>query len=411
MKNSTEYKIIGFYILGLILLLGTIQVLFVPQLFSEQNLLNWDAIHYFSISKKGYDSSFIVAFFPLFPMIWKFLHLGIYGLVFFNATLFLISFSALVKTMHLKREEVLLFLSVPSFLFFYLPYSEAVFFASSVLLLVSIQQKRFWIVLFGLFICSIARPSFTVLLPALLVMELFGEVFNWQLVKRCLAYVLTSFFGLLLVGMYQFYFQRQEWFTFFSAQKMWGNELRVPAFPLTSWGGGLATKIDAFALLIGILSGLTLLLFFMKSSRVKKITIPKEVVLSLAYLAGISLTVLFFRGGSLFSLNRFVFACPFVLVGLNFYLKQTISFNWKTMSLILFLLIAYGLLFGSYLHIQVFLKYFALALYMFLLFGMKSHKEGVRRFSLYSFIILNFFFQIFLYCYFLMTDEGGGFVA
>ena len=120
MKNSSTYKIISFYLLGFAFLIGTIQVLFLPHLFSEQNLLNWDAIHYFSISKKGYDSSFIVAFFPLFPMIWKFLHLGIYGIVFFNAILFLISFSALVKTMHLKREEVLLFLSVPSFLFFYL---------------------------------------------------------------------------------------------------------------------------------------------------------------------------------------------------------------------------------------------------------------------------------------------------
>ena len=120
MKKISEYKIIGIYFLAFVLVISIVKIFFIPNLLSTDHFLNWDAIHYFTIKNKGYDTGFIVAFFPLFPLVWKGLHVGVYGIVLFNAFLFLTSFYFLIKNLNLKLSELLLYLSIPSFLFFYL---------------------------------------------------------------------------------------------------------------------------------------------------------------------------------------------------------------------------------------------------------------------------------------------------
>ena len=113
-----------------------------------------------------------------------------------------------------------------------------------------------------------------------------------------------------------------EWFKFFEAQKHWGNFLQIPRFPLTSWAGGFIVRLDGFAFLIGIILGGFLLGLIFKLKQFRNTIIPSEVIFSLAYLGGITLIVLLFRGGSLFSLNRFIFATPFIIVAFNFWIKS-----------------------------------------------------------------------------------------
>jgi hypothetical protein len=87
------------------------------------------------------------------------------------------------------------------------------------------------------------------------------------------------------------------------------------------------------------------------------------------------LTILFFRGGMLFSLNRFVFATVFFPIVLNHYFKLEISFTKKDVVLVfLFLLISYCLFFGAYQHIQKFLKFLftAVIFFSFLLYKYKN---------------------------------------
>jgi len=409
MRKLKEIQIIGIYIILFVLIIGSITFFASPQLLSNSNFLNWDAAHYHWVVLKGYNW-FRVAFFPLFPMIWKVLGVGVYGIILFNASVFLFSFYVLVKSLGVIRSEIVLYLSVPSFIFFYLPYSEAVFFACSVLLILGIKKNVFWMTLLGIFLCTLSRPAFTVLIPALLLMEFLAELKDVKMLKRILMYVLVSLIGILFVGIIQF-IDTNEWFSFFKIQSLWGNKLQLPHLPFTSWSGNMITRLDGVAMLFGLSSGIVLLLYMLKVRIFKTIILPKEVLLSLGYLGGITLTVLLFRGGSLFSLNRFVFATPFILVVVNYFLKQPITFSNKQLGIFLFCLIIYWLSFASYVHIQAFLKYFAVSVYVLLFLGIKSRTVLISKISLIGFIVLNFIFQLIFFFYFLLSFEGGGFVG
>ena len=219
-------------------------------------------------------------------------------------------------------------------------------------------------------------------------------------------YLLVSILGIISVGIIQFY-DSGEWFKFFSEQKNWGNHLQIPKLPLTSWAGGFIVRTDGFAFLIGILSGSFLSALILKLKWVKDTVLPKEVIFSLAYLGGITIAVLLFRGGSLFSLNRFVFATPFIIVVLNYWIRQQFNLKIKKLLLIFGLIFIFWFLFGSYVHIQQILKFGLLSVYATLIFALKSDKETIRKHSLILLIIINFSFQIIFYIRFLNGNWVG----
>lgn len=401
MKNKTlAVNIVSFISLFIFFFL-LLRYFAYPHLLDAGGFLNWDAAHYMFIREYGYEG-FRVAFFPLAPMLWKIFNLNVPGVIIFNSVLFLFSFYVLAKELRINSKEIFLYLAVPSSFFYFLPYSESVFFTCSVLVIIGLKRDNLFLLLIALFLASLARPAFTVFLPALAITEFFLGRKNAQSFFRMSAYILVSAAGFLLVGIIQHYYTA-EWFGFFAAQKDWGNELQLPAFPLTSWGGGLIVRLDGTALLIGFISGLAVL--YMLRKKYSKNPVPPEVIFSLCYLAGISLSVLFFRGGSLFSLNRFVFATPFIIVAFHFYLQREFSLSAKQLLLIFFLLQCWWLAFGSYVHIQAFLKFAALSLCILLIFALKLKKA--ERFSFYMLTLTGLFFQL----YFLTHFLNGGWVA
>ena len=155
------------------------------------------------------------------------------------------------------------------------------------------------------------------------------------------------------------------------------------------------------------MSGSFLTALILKLKWVKDTVLPKEVIFSLAYLGGITIAVLLFRGGSLFSLNRFVFATPFIIVVLNYWIKQQFNLKIKKLLLIFGLIFIFWFLFGSYVHIQQIIKFGLLSLYATLIFALKSDKEIIRKYSLILLIIINFSFQIIFYIRFLNGDWVG----
>ena len=213
-------------------------------------------------------------------------------------------------------------------------------------------------------------------------------------------YLLIAAVGLLMVGAIQFH-DTGEWFQFFSVQKGWGNELQIPKLPLTSWAGSFIVKTDGFALLIGVLAGGYLSALILKLKWVKAAMPDRDVLFSLAYLGGISLTVLLFRGGSLFSLNRFVLATPFIVVVLHYWMNQNIFFTNKQLIAAYLFIFLFWLLLGSYVHIQELLKYLLLSFYALFIFSLKSHLPITRKYSLILLIALNFIFQVTFYVRFL----------
>ncbi len=399
MKKYFDLFTIGFYILFLSAILVTMQQIWFPDLLKSEHFLNWDAEHYEFIKQNGFES-YRVAFFPLFPLIWKFLALGTYGAVLLNSIVFLMSFYLIVRKLKIKNSlEIVLYLTIPSFIFFYLPYSESIFFLCSTAILFGIKDKKYYLIYIGLFFAILARPAFTVFIPALIITEFFSE-FRTKTWLRISIYIGISLVGVLLVSFIQF-LDTGEWFKFFEAQKHWGNFLQIPRLPLTSWAGGFIVRLDGFAFLIGIISGGFLLGLIFKLKQFRNSVIPSEVIFSLAYLGGITLIVLLFRGGSLFSLNRFIFATPFIIVAFNFWLKSDFCITKKQLFSIFGLIFVFWLLFGSYVHIQLMLKYLLVTFYAILIFAMKSEIQFIRKWSLIALIFLGFTFQVVLFIRFL----------
>ncbi len=400
--SNKELNAIVLYIFSFSIIIFLVKLLFYPGLLAERNFLYWDAEHYYWIKNNGYEG-FRVAFFPLFPLVWKFLTVGVYGISLFNAIVFLTSYYLLVRLLKISIPETVLYLSIPSFIFFYLPYTESIFFAASTLLIMGLKNRRTYPVLLGLLLCTLSRPAFTVLIPAIIISELLCETANLKLYLRLGSYVAVVLLGVLVVGLVQYHYTG-EWFEFFNAQKGWGNKLQMPGLPLTSWGGGLIVRLDGAAMLFGTTAGIVLVLKIFKVKFLDQIDFPKEVIFSLGYLAGMTLIVLFFRGGSLFSLNRFVFAAPFIIVATNFFFSLRSDLNNKRMLVAFLLIFCYCLLLGSYVHIVALLKFLLLSLYLFLVLGIKSINQVVSRISMILLTGINFFFQIFFYIRFL---QGG----
>lgn len=407
MKNKVGSDIVAIfiYMLLFIVTLVGIQQIWSSELFDTIHFLNWDADHYNFIKEKGYKD-FRLAFFPLFPIIWRFLDVGVYAIILINSLIFFISFYILIKNLEIKGvKEILMYLSIPSFVFFYLPYSESIFFLCSLIIILGLKNNKNYLVYIGLFLSILSRPAFTVFIPALIITQLLNR--NKEKISLTIGfYLLVSILGIISVGIIQFY-DSGEWFKFFSEQKNWGNHLQIPKLPLTSWAGGFIVRTDGFAFLIGVLSVSFLTALILKLKWVKDTVLPNEVIFSLAYLGGITIAVLLFRGGSLFSLNRFVFATPFIIVVLNYWIKQQFNLKIKKLLLIFGLIFIFWFLFGSYVHIQQIIKFGLLSLYATLIFALKSDKEIIRKYSLILLIIINFSFQIIFYIRFLNGDWVG----
>jgi hypothetical protein len=395
MNIQTLIKTTLYYAILFVASVVCIQRIWFVDLFERDVFLNWDAGHYHTIKEEGYHG-FRVAFFPLFPMIWRFLSLGTFGISIFNALVFFTSFVALLRNLHIRRTEyVLLYLTVPCFIFFYLPFTESLFFLCSTLIIVGLKNNKDHLVYMGLYLAILCRPAFTVLIPALFITE-FLQFRRDNLYFRLGAYTLISLLGILTVGWIQ-YLDTNEWFKFFSAQKEWGNHLQLPKLPFHSWADGIVLRTDGVALFIGVIAGAFLSALLLKLKWVHNLRPTREVIFSLAYLGGITLSVILFRGGSLFSLNRFVFATPFIIVAIHYWIHQKIQFKAKHLTFIFGLVFLFWLLLGSYVHLQEIIKFGLLSIYVLLLFALQSEKDSINKYSIYVLITINFVFQIFFY--------------
>ncbi len=373
-------------------------------LLTETSLLNWDAQHYQWIKNNGYEG-FRVAFFPLFPFLWKFSGLSVYGITFLNAGIYLSGFTAFSLIVRLNLKQSILILSIPSLIFMFVPYTEALFYLSGVVLLVGLKNKRDILICLGLLFCCLTRPASFVLIPAIIITELLTNDSKYDFAKRSLLFSFFSIIGLLGAFSIQFYYTN-EWLSFFQEQAEWDNALRLPSLPFTSWAGGNIVRLDGTALLVGFIAlfvSTKWILAYMKDNKTK---IQKDLLFSTLYIGGISLLVLMFRGGSLFSLNRFVYATPFFLICFYYFLKDT-TWNYKQIGIFILGITLFWLSFNSWVHIQTFLKFGLVSLYLatYLLLG--SPKKLISNTAFIICLTGNISLQLYFYYRFLNAEWVG----
>ncbi|MFN0031249.1 MAG: hypothetical protein ACKVOR_03720 [Flavobacteriales bacterium] len=339
------------------------------------DFLFWDAKHLHHIAIHGYDFT-RTAFFPLFPAIWSSTGLSAGGISILNGLLFLCALACFKEVLLVEKRQFMLLLSIPSVIFFFLPYSEALLFLLSIGFIWSMHRSKLHTTLVFLVLISLTKPTVAILLPAVMIVESNGSEPLGQKLKRMGMFTLAILLGNSLAFLIQ-YMQTGEWFQFFEAQTAWGNKLSMPNFPLSTWNQPRAIWFDSiafwFSIVCGCLAGICIHRYYKHHK-----SIDKLYMYSLLVIAGTGLYVLLFRGGSLFSLNRFVLISPFLFVVL---IRTKENFDLKAKPLLLLTFLSFftvATFFGSYLHIRTLLEYAMLSsllsiwLYVFFGFGKSS---------------------------------------
>ncbi|MBP7166629.1 MAG: hypothetical protein KBB64_03130 [Bacteroidia bacterium] len=307
----------------------------------EINLIMYDAGWYDSIAKSGYVFKFQeqcnLAFFPLFPMTWRFLSLNPVTVSILNGGVILLTLWLMMRGLHLTFDEILRYFVSPSLIFCFLPFSESFFYFSSALIIIGLYRNSNGLLFLGVLLAGLSRSVSVFIIPMIFFAFLPSFIDRDKRVgafRNFLLLVFSALFSLLLVGIWQ-YIYTKRWFEFLTVQKYWNKNWQIPEMPLTTWGFEEMVWLDGTALLLTLLAFLVSILCFYRIVRnVQSSVFHPGFLFSIAYLSIIGLATLFYsntsQNTSVLSINRYVFATPFAgyflmgLRGFEFSLKTKV---------------------------------------------------------------------------------------
>ena len=343
---------------------------------STENLINWDAVWYQKIATKGYvyytDKQSSVAFFPAFPLFWRTLGESPWAAVFGNVLVYVLSASLLFKHLKVTLQLKLLVLAGGPMIFFFLPFSESVFFLFGTLLLIGLKEKKLMFLFLGILGAGITRSAVVVALPSFL----FMSIMIWNKEDKSTNLKRTSIIALALilsvfVSVFVQWLDTGEWFVFIEVQKHWGHGFGFPEFPFWSLGRH-SINTDVAALVIGAICGVEVLILFLNKLNILKNrelnTIEATEYFSLGYCLAIALYVFLFQGGDLHSLNRYIFATAYYWFFVFYVVK-----NQKTMLPILIgCIVIFQIAAGMFLNVGIYrtgVGYFRMLFFQFSIFA------------------------------------------
>ena len=298
---------------------------------NNETIARWDTGWYKDILQYGYKfyegRQCNVAFFPAFPFFWKFTGLSALGISLVNYLIFSVGAVILMRGFQIKNSIALLLISSPAAFFFFVPYTESMFFLFASMLLVGLKKDYLALTVIGFLGASLTRSVALFMLPAIMMIWFFQTTSIVQIAHNAgkyLAYLASVVSAVLLVALLQF-IQTGQWFPFVGVQKYWEKKIALPKFPLWSWAGGYIYWMDMIAFIIGLIGILLVLyLLYKKLKALDQLKVSPPIILSLAYLAFIGLFTLF-ATSSLHSTARYIFAAPFFWVLFNYFCKLDIK--------------------------------------------------------------------------------------
>lgn len=334
---------------------------------NHENLALWDGGWYKSICQQGYvhgNGPSNTGFFILFPIIWKFSHLGTWGICLLNVLLLATGFAILAKIYDTDVHQQLIWLSTPSFFFFFVAYSEALFFLLMTMCLYGIKFNKKWLIWIGLFLSSLTRATAVSFISSLLIMELLGnDRRNWlQSIKTYLVdYALPLLLGLGTFIWYQ-HSVTGIWFEYFKQQSShWDRKFAIPLLPFGSTEGNRTIWLSALAFFVTLIAIISLIILIVKWIT-KNIKQDKLLVLSFCYLISALFLSIFFNprwSGTtdVMGLHRYALVTPFFIVFLHHYTQNREAYKIKDYVFVFFISNLVWLSFGSYNHILHLLFY------------------------------------------------------
>lgn len=296
----------------------------ISQLPTSESIMRWDAGLFFRVSQTGYDdaTSGSNAFFPLLPLVWKVTGLSAMRMSLLNAICGGVGMGIMAWALHLSARQTMVVLSSPMLFFTMVPYAEAFFFLWGALLLMGLHRRQHWLVLVGLLGACLTRSAATLFIPA----YVFAELLWWntqpwyKAIFRTLSGVATIISAVGLVMLVQYRSHGDAW-AFYKVHELWQHTFRVPDYPLHSSAGINVLWLDAFALVVALCSfvacvvlGIQWLLTAFRASR-KPFSFPSRAVLfALGYCVGAGFFIVYYQGGDLVGLARYILASPFFVV-------------------------------------------------------------------------------------------------
>lgn len=307
---------------------------------SSPTLLRWDANWYNSIHLHGYlysaTSQSNSGFFPMLPLLWNVLGVGPLGMSITNALIGFFSLFFISQIFQVQNKNLLLFLSLPSLFFMYVPYTESLFVLFSCFVLYGLKQNKKGYAAAGFFLASTTKATALFFIPSLLFILLFlpplSKLNMRHFLKDIAFYVLFIFLGIAVVVIIE-YAETGVWFAYFIAQsKHWSRSFNLPIFPLTTWDAYRLLYLDAFAFMIGVIALLLCLKKIIHSLFQKtffECNEDKSYWFSCCFLAMVLLSILFFNPcddathtTSILSINRYMLVSPFMLLFINQHLES-----------------------------------------------------------------------------------------
>lgn len=381
-------------------------------------LSRWDASIYYRAAQEGYyaTAEYVdnTGVFILFPYVWKLLHVDYVGMAIANFIIYAIAVSILLSQMKVSKTEQLIWLSTPSLYFFMVPYSEAVFFMVSTLVVISMIHNYRALCYISLFLLCFCRPTASFLLPAYFLAELLSNPKS-KILSSIFSY-LYRYALPIIVGTAGFtllqYAYTGKWFAYYHRQvKYLGHKLAIPTFPLSDFYGGYRMLwLCGFSLSICFLAMMLLFREIYRWIKQNDYTVDKLWVLSLGYLTIIMLTMIFANPtwGSnttnLLGMHRYTFCSPFFFLFLNHLTEKEKLTNNKSIIAIAVIFNIALLMMGSYLHIKE-LLYFNSGTILFVCYLLyKQHPQKYNTLAVALFginlLIQAYFFQSYLQGYF-----------
>jgi hypothetical protein len=203
--------------------------------FNSESVNHWDAALYKQVRDKAYESGARLAkeklaFYPLFPLLWKLSRIDSELIVYCNYLLFVIGLILLAVMLMGETARTPLFflfaLLVPTAVTYYLPYAESLFLLTMAIAVWGIFKKNYWIYFVGAMLFCMTRPACMIFMVALLAADFMYWVrhgnfkhFGIEFARKITPCVL----GLGTVTIVQFLYTG-SWTAYFDSMELWPAE-------------------------------------------------------------------------------------------------------------------------------------------------------------------------------------------
>jgi len=326
---------------------------------TNENVLNWDGVHYYSIKEDGYsiEQEWKFAFFPLFSYIWKLSTLSPSKVIFLNFSMFMLGLLLLAFLFKQKWKNTLLLLSLPMFVVFLIPYTEATFFLMFSVAVWGYMKDKYWLYFAFMVLASLSRNTILLVFPAILCAEILffiSERNVWKSLFRLSMGSLPVLVGTAFMSLIQYFSGSEGFFKFIEVQKYWGHTFSLPDlinirdWSHESFGINVPTLIMIGVPLIVYLTGIFLKQvnilkkntdFFSFSSQNKSDYL--NIVLLFCCLSAF-FSVFFFQQGCLNGLSRYVLCSPYFVILLFLNQEKILSISLKKRLITFFVLAVFS---------------------------------------------------------------------